>query len=103
MCIRDSVIVLPISSVSSEVPIFEKPLLLVNIEKDNSIDAIDDAYLQLVNHDVARLISSSDLVSTVDSIKKDEIWKTIDSEKRKKFLHDYFNYGITSDLLDLIK
>lgn len=99
----DVVIILPISSVSSEVPIFEKPLLLVNIEKDNSIDAIDDAYLQLVNHDVAKLISLSDLVSTVDSIKKDEVWKTTDSEKRKKFLHDYFNYGISSDLLDLIK
>ena len=101
--LSDVVIILPISSVSSEVPIFEKPLLLVNIEKDNSIDAIDDAYLQLVNHDVAKLISSSDLVSTVDSIKKDEVWKTTDSEKRKKFLHDYFNYGITSDLIDLIK
>ena len=97
------VIILPISSVSSEVPIFEKPLLLVNIEKDNSTDAIDDAYLQLVKHDVARLVSSSNLVVTIDSIKKDEIWKTTDSEKRKKFIHDYFNYGISSDLLGLIK
>ena len=101
--LSDMVIILPISSVSSEVPIFEKPLLLVNIEKDNSTDAIDDAYLQLVKHDVARLVSSSNLVVTIDSIKKDEIWKTTDSEKRKKFIHDYFNYGISSDLLGLIK
>ena len=77
--------------------------MLVNIEKDNSTDAIDDAYLQLVKHDVARLVSSSNLVVTIDSIKKDEIWKTTDSEKRKKFIHDYFNYGISSDLLGLIK
>jgi len=98
----DIVVILPISSVSSEVPIFEKPLLLVNIEKDNSTKAIDDAYLQLAEHDVARLISSSDLVSTIDSINKADIWKTNDSQKRKEFLQNYLNYGNSVDLLHLI-
>jgi len=98
----DIVVILPISSVSSEVPIFEKPLLLVNIEKDNSTKAIDDAYLQLVEHDVARLISSSDIVSTINSIDKGEIWKNNDSKKRKEFLQNYFNYGNSVNLLHLI-
>jgi hypothetical protein len=99
----DIVIVLPISSVSSEIPLFEKPLLLVNIDKDNSTIAIDDAYLQLVEHDVAKLVPSSELVSTINSIDKNEIWKNSDSEKRKKFLENYFNYGNSVDLLKLIE
>ena len=99
----DVVIILPISSVGSEVPLFEKPLLLVNIDKDNSTISIDDAYLQLVEHDVAKLIPSSELVSTINSIDKEEIWKNIDSEKRKKFLEDYFNYGNSVDLLQLME
>ncbi len=99
----DIVVVLPLSSVSTEVPIFEKPLLLVNIEKDNSTKAIDDAYLQLVEHDVARLISSSDIVSTINSIDKGEIWKNNDSQKRKEFLQNYFNYGNSVNLLHLIE
>jgi hypothetical protein len=99
----DIVVVLPISSVSSEVPIFEKPLLLVNVDKDNSTKAIDDAYLQLVEHDVAKLISSSNLISTINSIDKDEMWKNNDSQKRKDFLQLYFNYGNSVNLLDLIK
>ena len=99
----DIVVLLPQSSVSTEVPIFEKPLLLVNIEKDNSTKAIDDAYLQLVEHDVARLISSSDIVSTINSIDKGEIWKNNDSQKRKEFLQNYFNYGNSVNLLHLIE
>jgi len=99
----DIVVILPISSVSSEIPIFEKPLLLVNVANDNSTKAIDDAYLQLVEHDVARLVSFSNLTSTIDSINKNEIWKNTDSEKRKKFLEDYFNYGNPINFLSLIE
>jgi histone deacetylase complex regulatory component SIN3 len=89
--------------VSSEVPIFEKPLLLVNVEKDNSVKSIDDAYLQLVEHDVAKLISSSKIVSTINLIDKGEIWKNNDSQKRKEFLQNYFNYGNSINLLHLIE
>ena len=91
MC--DIVTVLPLSSVSTEVPIFEKPLLLVNIEKDNSINAIDDVYLQLVKYNVAKLIPASQLMSTINSIEKEELWKNSDSEKRQEFLQHYYNYG----------
>jgi len=101
MC--DIVVVLPLSSVSTEVPIFEKPLLLVNIEKDNSISAIDDVYLQLVEYDVARLISASDVVSTINSIDKGELWKNNDSQKRQEFLQHYCNYGISVNFLNLIE
>jgi hypothetical protein len=101
--VSDVVVILPISSVSSEVPIFEKPLLLVNVEKDNSVKSIDDAYLQLVEHDVAKLISSSEIVSTINLIDKGEIWKNNDSQKRKEFLQNYFNYGNPINLLHLIE
>jgi hypothetical protein len=101
--ISDVVVVLPISSVSSEVPIFEKPLLLVNVEKDNSIKSIDEAYLQLVEYDVAKLIPSSEIALTINSIDKGEIWENNYSQKRKEFLEYYFNYGNTINLLDLIK
>lgn len=99
----DIVVILPISSVSSEIPIFEKPLLLVNVENDNSIKSIDDAYLQLVEHDVAQLISLSNLTSTINSIEKNEIWKKTESKKRIKFLEDYFNYENSVDILSLIE
>jgi hypothetical protein len=101
--ISDIVVILPISSVSSEIPIFEKPLLLVNVENDNSIKSIDDAYLQLVEHDVAQLISLSNLTSTINSIEKNEIWKKTESKKRIKFLEDYFNYENSVDILSLIE
>jgi len=101
--ISDIVVVLPLSSVSTEVPIFEKPLLLVNIEKDNSTNAIDDVYLQLVEHEVARLISASDVVSTINSIGKGELWKNNDSQKRQEFLQQYCNYGNSVNFLNLIE
>lgn len=100
--VADMVVILPISSVSSEVPIFEKPLILVNIEKDKSIKSIDDAYLQLVEHEVAKLIPISELSNTINKINKNEVWKIVDSEKRKKYLQNYFNYGNSIDLMELI-
>jgi hypothetical protein len=100
--VTDMVVILPISSVSSEVPIFEKPLILVNIEKDKSIKSIDDAYLQLVEHEVAKLIPLSELSNTINTINKNEVWKIADSEKRKKYLQSYFNYGNSIDLMELI-
>jgi len=81
----------------------KKPLLLINIQKDNSTKSIDDVYLKLVEHDVARLISSSDVVSVIDSINKGELWKTNDSQKRQEFLQNYFNYGNSVNFLNLIE
>lgn len=86
--ICDVVAVLPLSSVSTEVPMFKKPLLLVNIERDNSTNAIDDVYLQLIKYEVAKLISYSDLVSTINSIKSGEVWNN-NSQKHKEFLKFY--------------
>jgi len=87
--ICDVVSVLPLSSVSTEVPMFKKPLLLVNIERDNSTNAIDDVYLQLIKYEVAKLISYSDVVSTINSIKSGEVWNNDNSQKRKEFLKFY--------------
>ena len=101
MC--DIVVVLPLSSVSTEVPIFEKPLLMVNIEKEGSVSAIDNVYLQLVEYDVAKLISASEAVSTINSIDKGELWKNNDSEKRRKFLEQYCDYKKSVNFLNLIE
>jgi len=100
--VSDMVVILPISSVSSEVPMFEKPLILVNIEKDKSIKAIDAAYLQLVEHNVAELILVQNLISKINSINKGEVWKTADSQKRKIFLQNHLNYGNSVNILELI-
>jgi len=100
--VSDIVVILPISSVSSEVPIFEKPLILVNIEKDKSIKAIDAAYFQLVEHNVAELIPVSNLITKINSINKGEVWKTADSQKRKIFLQNHLNYGNSVNILELI-
>ena len=100
--VSDVVISIPLSSVCTEVPIFEKPLILVNVEKNQSLKSINDAYLQLVENEVAKLVSIKDLVQTLDSVKKGESWKISESSKRKEFLKEFFNHGQSVDLLNLV-
>ena len=100
--VSDVVISIPLSSVCTEVPIFEKPLILVNIEKNQSLKSINDAYLQLVENEVAKLVSIKDLVQTLDSVKKGESWKISESSKRKEFLKEFFNHGQSIDLLNIV-
>ena len=100
--VSDVVVVLPISSVCTEVPLFEKPLILVNLQKNQSLKSIEHTYLQLVEQEVAKLVSIEDLIQTVNSLKKGELWKIAESSKRKEFLKDFFNYDKSIDLLKLI-
>ena len=81
---------------------FEKPLILVNVEENQSLKSIDDVYLQLVENEVAKLVSIEDLVQTLDSVKKGESWKISESSKRKEFLKEFFNHGQSVDLLNLV-
>ena len=68
------------------------------------LKSIDDAYLQLVEHDVATIeFHYLNLTSTINSIEKNEIWKKTESKKRIKFLEDYFNYENSVDILSLIE
>ena len=100
--ICDIVSVLPLSSISTEVPLFKKPLLLVNIERNNSTKAIDDVYLQLVRYEVAKLISFSDVTLTINSIKKGEVWNN-NSQKYKEFLKFYCDFENVVEFEKLIE
>ena len=75
---------------------------MVNIEKDNSVKAIDNTYFQLVEHNVAELIPISNLVTKINSINKGEVWKTTDSQKRKAFFQNFLNLDNSVNILELI-
>jgi len=100
--VSDVVVVLPISTVSTEAAIFEKPVILVNREKNHSTSQINETYIHLVEHDVAILASMDEIIPKINSIKRGELWKTSESEKRKEFLYSYFNFGNSVDLMKLI-
>lgn len=64
---------------------FEKPLILVNVEENQSLKSTDDVYLQLVENEVAKLVSIEDLVQTLDSVKKGNLGKFQNHQKEKNF------------------
>jgi len=102
LCVCDTVIVLPITTLGSEAVVFEKPVVVVNLDENKSTNGFRVAYKHLIEHDCAILSSMNELVSKIDSIKKGEIWKTEKSSKRKEFLYSYFNFGKSVDLMKLI-
>ena len=98
----DLVIVPPISTIGSEAALYEKPTILVNVV-DDDMSSYDDVYQQIVKHDVARFSSLDNLISNIESIKKGELWKTNESEKRKNFLSMFFTKGEKIDLIKIIE
>ena len=98
----DMVVVPPISTVGSEAALYEKPVILVNVV-DNDMSSYDDIYQQIVKHDVAIFSSLEQLVSNIESIQKDELWKTNESENRKKFLSLFFSIDKKIDLIKIIE
>lgn len=99
--ICDVVVVPPISTVSSEAGLFEKPVFLVNVV-DNDMSTYDDIYQQIVKNEIAKFSSLKELVGNINSIKKGELWKTNESEKRKNFLTMFYNKYVETDLLESI-
>jgi len=67
------------------------------------MSSYDDVYQQIVKHDVARFSSLDNLISNIESIKKGELWKTNESEKRKNFLSMFFTKGEKIDLIKIIE
>ena len=98
----DLVIVPPISTIGSEAGLYEKPTILVNVV-DDDMSSYDDVYQQIVKHDVAHFSSLDNLISNIESIKKGELWKTSESEKRKNFLLMFFTKGEKIDLIKIIE
>jgi len=96
--LSDVVIVLPISSVSMEAVLFEKPLILANVIIKNSESNFDEVYNELIKSKVALLSTLEEIPKAIKSIKKGDLWKMSDSADREKFLYSFFNYGEKVDL-----
>lgn len=99
------VVVLTRSSVGVEAPLFEKPVIFVQL---SSIDVEELKFFSYVrdlmkDSDVARFVNLETLVVEIDKIEKGELWKINNSEKRKYFLNHFFNFGESPNLLDLIQ
>jgi len=88
----------PISTVSSEAGLFEKPVFLVNVV-DDDMSTYDDIYQQIVKNEIAKFSTLKELVVNINSIKKGELWKTNESEKRKNFLKMFYNKYVEKDVL----
>jgi len=99
--ICDVVVVPPISTISSEAGLFEKPVFLVNVV-DNDMSTYDDIYQQIVKNEIAKFSTLKKLVENINSIRKGELWKTNESEKRKNFLKIFYNKYVEIDLLKSI-
>ena len=95
------VIITTISSVGIDATIFEKPIFLIDIT-GMTLKSLGGIHKDMIGNDVAKLVSLNDLTEMIISIEKNQIWKTSDSEKRKKFVCDYFNYDKEVNLLNLI-
>ncbi|WP_299290869.1 hypothetical protein [Nitrosopumilus sp.] len=87
----DLVAILPISTVSTEAALFEKPIIMIDVINDKIQSKFNETYEELINSEIVKLVSIEKIDDAINSLKKDEIWRTDDSEKRKKFVENYFN------------
>ena len=65
-------------------------------------DSLGGIHRDMTESDVAKIVSIKNLINMIMTIEKNQVWKTSDSEKRKKFVSDYFNYDKEVNLLNLI-
>lgn len=99
--ICDVVVMSPLSTLSSEAGLFEKPVFLVNVV-DDDMSTYDDIYQQIVKNEIAKFSTLKELVVNINSIKKGELWKTNESEKRKNFLKMFYNKYVETNVLESI-
>lgn len=98
----DAVVISPVSTVSSEAAMFEKPVFFVDVLEENISETVNPVYHELIKNDVVQLIPLKQLTSIIDSINKRELWKTSDSEKRHNFLSSFFHYNEKPNLIKLV-
>lgn len=98
----DLVVIAPVSTVSSEAAMFEKPVFFVDVLEENVSETVNSVYHELINNEVVQLIPKKQLASKIDSVKKGELWKTSDSKKRHNFLSSFFNYNKKPNLFKLV-
>lgn len=95
------VVVTTISAAGADSVMFEKPVIYANIG-GNTETTFNEMQKDMIKHDVAISCNVNDLITQILSIKKGELWKMESSEKRKQFVHSYFNYGESIDFMKLI-
>jgi hypothetical protein len=100
--LSDIVVVLPISTVSSEAGLFEKPVIIADIVKENIKSQFNETYQKLIDSEIAKLVSIDKIDESIESIKSGEFWKTSDSKKRQQFLQDYFHINKQINLSEIL-
>jgi hypothetical protein len=99
-CICDVIVSLPVSSVTTEAVLFNKPIILVNtFEKIK----INDVYLKMIECDVAIISSINELPQKIDIIQKNNFSNIENKKLRNDFLNLFFNQDKNTQLLDLFK
>lgn len=95
------IVVTTISTVGTDAAVFEKPVIFVNIA-GNASESLGGIRKEMIENEVALSVSRDELISKISSIQKGELWETEKSPRRKEFMHSYFNYDQSVDLMKLI-
>jgi len=98
----DLVVIAPVSTVSSEAALLEKPVFFVDVLEENVLESVNPVYHELISNDVVKLVTKKELFTNIMSIKKGELWKTSSSKKRTEFVNSFFNINEKTNLFNLI-
>jgi len=82
------IVLVTLSTVGIEAALFNKPTLYVtsSIHDTNNLKSIKST---IINNELAELVSLTNLIDRINSIKKGELWNIDRSEKRKFLLSQY--------------
>jgi len=93
------IVLVTLSTVGIEAALFNKPTLYVasTLHDTNNLKSISST---IINNDLAELVSLTNFIERINSIKKGELWDINRSEKRKFFLSQYlFNSQKLAEVL----
>jgi len=97
----DIVIQSPISTVSSEAVIFEKPVFFVNVLEKNISENMDPVYHKLLEHYLVKLIDKKDIKSTISSFENNYLDDNLITQN-DNFISDFFNLNQKPNFFKLL-
>ena len=100
--LSDIIVTLPGSTINLEAGLFEKPVLMINVVKQNINSKFNEIFEKLIDSEIVKLINIDNVDEAINSIKKGELWKTSDSKKRQQFLQDYFHINKQINLSEIL-
>ncbi|MFY9300373.1 MAG: CDP-glycerol glycerophosphotransferase family protein [Candidatus Nitrosotenuis sp.] len=100
LLISDAVVT-TVSTVGLDAAVFEKPVIFVNVA-GMATSSLGGFQKEMIENDMAISVSPEELISTILSLKKGELWETEKSAKRKQFMHSHFNFDSSVDVMKLI-